>query len=58
MLWLAFAHPLVALVVVLLVVALLVWLIPKVWRAGRRVMAGVSASFQRLRHAGTPRPRP
>ena len=31
-LWLAFAHPLVALVVLAVLVALMVWLIPKVWR--------------------------
>jgi hypothetical protein len=31
-LWLAFAHPIAALVVVALLVALMIWLIPKVWR--------------------------
>jgi Domain of unknown function (DUF4126) len=40
-LWLAFAHPLVALVVLAVLVALMVWLIPKVWRM-------IRALFRRL----------
>jgi len=31
-LWLAFAHPIVALVVLAVLVALMIWLIPKLWR--------------------------
>ena len=31
-LWLAFAHPIAALIVLGLLVALMIWLIPKVWR--------------------------
>lgn len=31
-LWLAFAHPIAALIVLALLVALMLWLIPKVWR--------------------------
>ena len=45
MLWLAFAYPLVALVIVLALTALAIWLIPKLWRAFRRVTARVSAWF-------------
>jgi hypothetical protein len=30
--WLAFAHPMAALVVLALLIALMIWLIPKVWR--------------------------
>ncbi|HVO89666.1 MAG TPA: DUF4126 domain-containing protein, partial [Casimicrobiaceae bacterium] len=56
-LWLAFVHPLVALVVSIALIALLVWLIPKLWHAGRRVIASVSASFGRLRGAGAARDR-
>jgi hypothetical protein len=37
-LWLAFAHPLVALIVIGLLVALMLWLIPKVWRMIRAVV--------------------
>jgi hypothetical protein len=33
--WLAFAHPLVFLLLLLLFLLLLVWLIPKVWRGIR-----------------------
>lgn len=40
-LWLAFAHPLVALVVLAVLVALMVWLIPKLWRT-------IRALFRRL----------
>ena len=37
-LWLAFAHPIAALVVVGLLVLLMIWLIPKVWRFVRRLL--------------------
>ncbi len=37
-LWLAFAHPLIALVVVVLLVLLMLWLIPKVWRLIRALV--------------------
>ncbi len=39
LLWLAFAHPFVALAIVAVLVALMVWLIPKVWRLLRRLFA-------------------
>jgi hypothetical protein len=41
-LWLAFAHPLAFLVLLALFVALLIWLLPKLWR-------GIKALLQRLR---------
>lgn len=37
-LWLAFAHPVVALIVLGLLVALMLWLIPKVWRMIRGIV--------------------
>ncbi len=37
-LWLAFAHPLVALVVVAILVLLMIWIIPKVWRMLRSIV--------------------
>jgi len=42
LLWLAIAHPLVAGVVVLVLIAAMVWLLPKAWRAARRVVARLS----------------
>ncbi len=42
LLWLAFTHPLAALAVVAVLVALMVWLIPKVWRFIRTAFAKVS----------------
>jgi hypothetical protein len=37
-LWLAFAHPIVALVVIALFVAGMIWLLPKLWRALRAIV--------------------
>ena len=37
LLWLAVVHPLAASVVVLLIIALMLWLLPKAWRAARRL---------------------
>ena len=45
MLWLAFAHPAVALAVLVLLVALVIWLLPKVWRAVRRIVLRLSGWF-------------
>jgi len=53
-LWLAFAYPLAALAIVLLLTALAIWLIPKLWRALRRVVARVAAWFGGG-HDSTPR---
>jgi hypothetical protein len=48
-LWLAYAHPIAALIVVGLMVVLMVWLIPKVWRFIRALLA-------RLTGEGSARP--
>ncbi len=45
LLWLAFAHPAVAVAVLALLVALVIWLLPRVWRAIRRVFARISGWF-------------
>ena len=42
LLWLAFAHPVVALAVLAVLIALTIWLIPKVWRMLRAIVARVS----------------
>jgi hypothetical protein len=39
LLWLAFAHPFVALLIVAVLVLLAIWLVPKVWRGLRRLFA-------------------
>lgn len=44
-LWLAFAHPVVALVVLTLLVGLMIWLIPKVWRMIRRIAQRMQGWF-------------
>lgn len=41
-LWLAFAHPIVALVVIALFVAGMIWLLPKLWRALRAIVNRVA----------------
>jgi hypothetical protein len=47
LLWLAFAHPIVALIVVVLLLALAAWLVPKIWRGLRRLAGLVRGSLQR-----------
>ena len=42
-LWLAFAHPVAALVVLAVLVALMLWLLPKVWRALRAIARRIGA---------------
>lgn len=42
MLYLAFAHPLIAIAALVLLVALAVWLIPKVWRLVRRLLSRIA----------------
>lgn len=44
-LWLAFTHPIAALVVLAVLVALMVWLIPKVWRMIRAIMRRIVGWF-------------
>ena len=44
-LWLAFAHPLASLIVIGLLVALMIWLIPKVWRMIRAIVNRLASWF-------------
>jgi hypothetical protein len=45
LLWLGFAHPLAAGVVIVLMILLMIWLLPKVWRSGRRIAGRLSRWF-------------
>lgn len=58
LLWLAFTHPLAALVLLSLLVALMVWLIPKLWRfiAGLLRRLATRAGAQPFPPAPTPAP--
>ena len=56
-LWLAFAHPLAALVVVLLATAFAIWLIPRVWRMIRRIVDRILGWFGHVPHSDTSRGR-
>ena len=53
-LWLAFAHPIVALIVLALLVALMIWLIPKVWRMIRALAQRVVRWFDTSARRDTP----
>jgi hypothetical protein len=53
-LWLAFAHPIVALVVLAVLVLLMIWLIPKVWRMVRRIATRIAAWFAGSREHPAP----
>ena len=53
-LWLAFAHPLIALVVVAALTIVMIWLIPKLWRAIRRIVERGMAWFGYMSRAGAP----
>lgn len=44
-LWLAFTHPIAALVILVLVVLLMIWLIPKLWRLLRSMFGRFRALF-------------
>src|SRR5690242_14247728 len=50
-LWLAFTHPLVALAVVAVLTALMIWLIPRVWRMIRRIADRVWGWFVHASHS-------
>jgi len=50
-LWLAFAYPVAALIVLALSVVLMIWLIPKVWRFLRFIVSRVLAVFGAVDHA-------
>src|SRR5882672_2522015 len=45
LLWLAIAHPLAAAGIVALLVALMIWLLPKAWRAARRIIHRLGSWF-------------
>jgi hypothetical protein len=45
LLWLAIAHPLAAALVVALLILLAIWLLPKLWRTGRRVAGRLAGVF-------------
>lgn len=53
-LWLAFAHPIIALIVLALLVVFMVWLIPKVWRMIRRLGVRITRWFDANSHRTTP----
>jgi len=53
-LWLAFAHPLVALIVIGLLIALMIWLIPKVWRMIRAIVNRIVDWFAGSNHRSAP----
>ena len=53
LLWLAFAHPIAALVILAVLVVLTIWLIPKVWRMLRAIVTRISGWFNQA-PAGNP----
>ncbi|MEO6565428.1 MAG: DUF4126 domain-containing protein [Casimicrobiaceae bacterium] len=53
-LWLAFAHPVIALIVLALLVVLMIWLIPKVWRMIRLIAQRVQGWFAGSSHRPAP----
>ena len=55
LLWLALAHPLAAGVVVVLMIVLMIWLLPKAWRTGRRVAGRLSGWLSAPKSRGAPR---
>jgi len=55
LLWLALAHPLAAGVVVVLMILLMIWLLPKAWRTGRRVAGRLSGWLSSPKSRGAPR---
>jgi hypothetical protein len=44
-LWLAFEHPVAALIVLAVLVALMIWMIPKIWRFLKAIFLRVSGAF-------------
>jgi hypothetical protein len=45
LLWLAIAHPLAAALVVALLILFAIWLLPRLWRTGRRVAGRLAGAF-------------
>ena len=54
LLWLAFAHPVVAIAVLAVLIALTIWLIPKVWRMLRAIAARIAGWFGQPTAGKTP----
>jgi hypothetical protein len=54
-LWLAFTHPVAALIVLLILVALMIWLIPKIWRFVLALIRRAAALFGRPDSQGSRR---
>ena len=52
LLWLAFAHPLAALAMLAVLIVLAAWLVPKVWRGVRRMLARLSGGRAPTRQDG------
>jgi len=50
LLWLAVAHPLAAAAVIGAMVLLMIWLLPKMWRTGRRIAGRLSGWFGYAAH--------
>ena len=50
MLWLAFTHPIVATVLLVIAVLLMAWLIPKLWRFIARILRRVTGAARRTAH--------
>lgn len=57
-LWVALNHPWLFLGLLVAFVALLVWLMPKIWRAVRRIGGGLRALFGRRHPSAAPPPSP
>ena len=53
-LWLAFAYPIVALIVIALMVMLMIWQIPKVWHAIRKVAHRAASLFDASQRRPSP----
>jgi hypothetical protein len=55
LLWLAVAHPLAAGAVIVLMILLMIWLLPKLWRTGRRLAGRLSGWLSAPKSRGAPR---
>ena len=55
LLWLAVTHPLAAGAVIVLMILLMIWLLPKLWRTGRRIAGRLSGWLSTPKSRGAPR---
>jgi hypothetical protein len=55
LLWLAVAHPLAAGAVIVLMILLMIWLLPKLWRTGRRLAGRLSGWLSAPKSRDAPR---